>query len=175
MHCIHGVWYIQNDFFGIEVLYGGTQTQWTFYLHPQIDPNYHTIKYYAFDTVAQKQYFTLVTKIKGIWSKTWYHLAMLPQDDVQDAVDTMDMQFFQKVSGIWPKTAKRIILELKQTISAEDLSQLHIDEKLYKDIITSLKNFGYEAQKIKQILPDCPLPLQKDHLPEIMKWLIDTL
>ncbi len=167
--------YIEHDHFGIAAIYTGKKKKGTFFLHPQLDQATGSIRYYAFDKAIQKQQFEKLTKIQGIWSKSGYHLAMLPMNDLAAAVDGMDMQYFQKLPGIGPKTAKRILLEMKQTVTAADLWQLDIDETLYKDIVASLKSLGYEARKVRKILPDCPVKLEKKKLPEIMKRLIDHL
>lgn len=181
-HLFHGkvvyddtIVYLEHDYFGIEVTYEGSQKEWRFFLYPHIDQTQHTIKYYAFDTSEQKKQFTQLTKIQGIWGKSGYSLAMLPPEELYTAIQDMDLQYFQKLPGIWPKTAKRIILELKQNFQKHDLWKLEIDETLYKDIIAWLKSLGYEANRVKKILPDCPIQLEKKHLPEIMKWLINHL
>jgi len=171
----HGTMYLENEYFGIEVTYIGHNKKWTFFIYPQIDQNQNTMRYYAFDKAVQKAHFCKLIKIQGIWWRSWYHLAMLPQDDVRTAIQEMDMKYFQQLPGIWPKTAKRIILELKQQLTKEDLWKLDIDEKLYKDIVAGLKWLGYEARRVKQLLPECPHTLDKKHLSDIMKWLINHL
>lgn len=170
-----GSHYLENDLFGIEVVYGGHRKKGTFFLYPQVDQNTQTIKYYAFDHIAQKVHFEQLTKIQGIGGKSAYHLALLPTEELYTAIDAMDLQYFQKLPGIGPKTAKRIVIELKHTITSADLGKLDIDEQLYKDIISSLKSLGYEANRVKKILPDCPVKLDKNKLPDIMKRLIDHL
>ena len=171
----HEMLYLENDFFGIEVVYFGKKKKGTFYLYPQIDQSRGTVRYYAFAHAKQKAHFEQLTKIQGIGGKTAHCLAILPEDELKHAVDSMDMKYFQKLPWIWPKTAKRIILELKQSISKEDLWKLEIDEKLYKDITDSLQSFGYARKDIKKLLPEYPGKLEEKELPKIMKRLIGKL
>jgi len=103
------------------VIYFGDKKKGTFYLYPQIDISRGTVRYYAFAHAKEKVHFEQLTKIQGIGGKTAHCLAILPEDELRHAIDTMDMKYFQKLPGIGPKTAKRIILELKQTITKEDL------------------------------------------------------
>jgi hypothetical protein len=57
----------------------------------------------------------------------------------------------------------------------EDVAQIDIDQKLYKDIIKSLKGIGYDTTRVGDLLRTYPEPLDKDHVGEIIKWLIGKL
>lgn len=171
----HHETYLENEQFGIAVTYVGEKNKGTFYVYPLIDPNTHTVKYYAFEHAQQKAYFEHLLKLQGIGPKSAYQLAILPQEELEQAVEKMDMWYFQKIPGVGPKTAKRLLIELKSTIGKEDLAKLAIDEQLYKDITTSLKWLGYDVKKVKSLLAECPIELKKKNLPQIMKWLVDNL
>ena len=167
--------YIENDLFGIEVMYSWHQKKWTFFLTPLFDQNNQTWKYYAFDTTDQKDRFEKVLKIQWIWGKSWYHIAMLPYQELKEAVEQFDAKYFQKLPGVWPKTAKRLLIELKQTISQSDFEKLSVDDKIVKDITWSLQWLWYSVQQIKKLLPDVPYSIDQENVPAIMKWLIDHL
>jgi Holliday junction resolvasome RuvABC DNA-binding subunit len=51
----------------------------------------------------------------------------------------LDVKFFQAIPGIGPKSAKKILLELKGTFDVQDVQTMDVDQKLYKDIVKSLK------------------------------------
>jgi hypothetical protein len=55
--------YLQNQYFGIQASYLGTQSEGTFFLYPYIDDNKKTIVYYAFDSADQKALFENMLKI----------------------------------------------------------------------------------------------------------------
>ncbi len=167
--------YIQNQFFGIEAIYLGTKSEGLFYLYPYLDDNKKTIIYYAFDSIAQKSVFEDMLKISGVGPKTALHLVQLPVADIQEAIRTLNVKFFQSVPGVWPKSAKKILLELKWNFVMEDVQQIDIDQKLYKDIVKSLKGIGYDTSRVASLLQTYPEPLDKNHVSEIIKWLIGNL
>jgi Holliday junction DNA helicase RuvA len=165
--------YIINDQNGLQIHY-----QWTInaktavFLHPHIDDNHKTIRYYAFDTHEQKHIFENLLKIAGIWPKTAFHIAQIPQKDIQQATQDLNVKFFQNIPGIGPKSAKKILLELKDSIKQDDLQKLAIDDKLLKKITTTLKWLGYEAKKINEVLHKYDKPISEDNLSEVVKWII---
>jgi Holliday junction DNA helicase RuvA len=58
---------------------------------------------------------------------------------MKTAIKDLDVKFFQNIPGIGPKSAKKILLELKDSIKQDDLVKLAIDDKLLKKITTTLK------------------------------------
>lgn len=167
--------YLDNALFGLEVTYKGAQTEGTFFLFPQRDQNNQTFRYFAFDGIEQKSRFEELLKIQGIGGKSAYQLAMLPPEEVKQAIERMDMGYFQKFQGIGPKTAKRLLVELKQHFSEHDLQKLTLDQELQDDIIHALKPLGYAVSDIKKLLPKQPYPFTRDQLSQIMKRLINHL
>jgi len=168
-------WYLNNDLFGIQVEYTWSQNAWTWFLYPVLDSNRNTIKYYAFDTAAEKERFLEMMKIQGIGGKSAHLLASLPTQELQDAIDSFDLKYFQKIPGIWAKTAKRVLLEMKQYVDLDDVKKLDIDQKMYSQITSWLQGLWYELADIKKCLAEYPDSLDKDALPSIMKWMIDHL
>jgi len=57
----------------------------------------------------------------------------------------------------------------------EDVTQIDIDQKLYKDIVKSLKGIGYDTARVGELLKSYPEPLDKNRVGEIIKWLIGKL
>lgn len=167
--------YLDNGQTWIEVTYTWTQQEGMFFLIPVLDTNNNTIKYYAFEDIAQRERFVTMQKIQGIWGKNAYLLATLPIDEVKQAVEEFDAKYFQSLPGIGAKTAKRILIELKQTLSEDDMKKLSIDDKLYKDITESLKSLWYNVKDVQKLLPNAPYALEEKNISSIMKWLIDHL
>ncbi len=165
--------YIINEYNGLQIHYQGTaSTKNAVFLHPHMDDNHKTIRYYAFDTHDQKEIFENLLKINWIWPKTAFHIAQIPQKDIQQATQELNVKFFQNIPGIGPKSAKKILLELKDTIKQDDLQKLAIDDKLLKKITTTLKWLGYEARKINEMLHKYDKPIVEDNLSEVIKWII---
>lgn len=175
VHIYQGKTYIQNDSFGIQTNYLWTKSEGMFFLFPYLDDNKKTIIYYAFDTAEQKSLFENMLKVSGIWPKTAFQIVQLPQESFQQAIKTVDVKFFQSIPGIGPKSAKKILLELKWTVDLHDFEKIHIDEKLFKDIVKSLKNFGYDSNRVKEIITKYEWKITKDTMPEVIKWIIKNI
>ena len=164
-----------HDFVGIQVFYAGRKTEGEFYLFPVYDENKRTVQYFAFDTLEQKQLFEQFLKVNGIWSKTAFQLAQTPQEEISNAVKNMDVKFFQSIPWIWPKWAKKILLELKDSLKANELASLDVDQKLFKDIVKSMRWLWYEAESVKKVLLTYKEPITKEKMPEIIKRIISQL
>jgi holliday junction DNA helicase RuvA len=167
--------YIENDIGGIEVVYEGKQEKGKFFLIPQIDQHSGFIKYFAFDTPIQKAMFQTMTKIQGIGGRSGYTLAMRNHAELDTAIESFDIGYFQSIPGIGPKTAKRILVELKTELAKRDTEKLQQDDSVGRDIVASLKALGYDAKKVKQLLSEYPDQLQKEQLPVIMQWVIERI
>ena len=164
-----------HDFFWVQVYYAWIKTEWEFFLFPIYDENKRTVQYFAFDTLEQKQIFEQFLKVNGIWSKTAFQLAQTPQEEISMAVKNMDVKFFQSIPWVWPKWAKKILLELKDSLNVNELSSLDIDQKLFKDIVKSMRDFWYDADSVKKVLLTYKDPITKEKMPEIIKRIISQL
>ena len=167
--------YLQSAYFGIQANYMWIQSEGTFFLYPYLDDNKKTIIYYAFDTADQQALFESLLKVSGIGPKTAFQIVQLPRENLQTALKTVDVKFFQSIPGIWPKSAKKILLELKWTVGVEDFEKITVDEKLFKDIVKSLKNFGYDTYKVKEVLQKYDGKITKENMPEVIKWIIKNI
>jgi len=136
---------LKNDSFWINIHYSGIQTEWDFFLYPIIDDNRHTMYYLCFDNTQQLDIFHRLTKISGIGAKTWCFIATAYE--VEEIV-----KFFTNIPSIWPKTAKKIIIELKDKLSLDELDKIDENEVLRNKIINSISSLGYPKQKVEKIL-----------------------
>lgn len=179
----NGISYIANDLFGIEVTY-----QWelplvkeghgwfaTFFIYPHLDDNAKTIKYYAFPSSQAKALFEKLLKINGVWPKAAFALTQLGQEKLAHAVETFDIAVLQSIPGIWPKGAKKILVELKGSFSDKDMLKINADDKLVKDITKMLTTMGYDKSRILGALSSYTEPLAKDNIQTIVAWLVKKL
>lgn len=182
LHYFHGVIHhhgttkiLKNDFFGIQISYAGKQKEGEFFLYPHLDENRKTILYFAFDTIEQKQLFEELLKISGVWTKTAFIISQYGKDEINKALQTMDVKFFQAIPGIGPKSAKKILLELKGSINLQQVSAIEGEQKLFKDIVKSLKNFGYDSETVKALLSKYEGSITKDNTGEVIKRVISQM
>mgnify|MGYP002398061637 CR=1 FL=1 len=167
--------FITNSFIWIQVFYFGNKQNWEFFLYPHLDDNKKTIIYFAFDTAIQKTTFEEVLKVNWVWPKTAFQIVQLPKEKLDLAIQTLDAKFFQAIPGIWPKSAKKILLELKWTYEIEDVQKMDIDQKLYRNIVNSLKWLWYDTTSIKSTLQKYDWKITKENMTEIIKRVISQM
>lgn len=167
--------YIQNDIFGIQVNYLWNKVEGDFFLYPYIDDNKKTIFYFAFDNINQKVFFENCLKISWVGSKTAFQISAIDYQEMKKAIENTDFKFFEKIPWIWPKSAKKILIELKWSITKNDMEKIDIDEKLYKQILGWLRSFGYEATRIKEVLKDYDWDIRQDNISDVIKWVVGKL
>ena len=165
---------VKNDFFWIRWVYFGIQTKGEFLLYPFLDTNHNTFYYAIFDNIKQYELFLRLIKISWIWVKTANYISTkFKLEEIKTAIGNSDIKFFAQVPGIWPKTAKKIILELKDKISLEDLEKAQQEEEIKEKIIKSLVNLGYSRLKVEKVLKNYKWNLENSAIviQEIIKKL----
>ena len=167
--------YIHNDLLGIQVTYHGKQDKGTYFLYPIMDEHAKTIKYYAFDSASQKESFSSVLKISGIWPKIAYEISWIDSKKLAQAIDSFDIVFFQSIPGIWPKTAKKVLVELKNSFSDKDLIKINADDKLVKNITKTLTSMWYDKTKVLTKLSTYDGVISQDTLSAVLQWLIQNM
>jgi len=146
---------LKNSNFWLKISYSWIKREWDFFLYPLIDQNHSTMYYLAFDSIEQLDLFHLLIKISGIGPKianfvvTWFSI-----EDIKNAIENNDVNFFKQIQWIWPKTAKKIIIELKDKIELSDLEQVEELEKIKKDIVKAVVGLGYNKTKVENFLKD---------------------
>lgn len=163
---------ITNDFFGIQTSYVGHQKEGNFFLYPYLDENKKSVFYFAFDELNQKSTFEQLLKISGVGPKTAFLISQMPRAELNNAIDKLDSKYFQSIPGVGPKLAKKIILELKGTFKLEEVGSIDIKQKNFKNIVKTLKNLGYESEKVKTILTTYQGDLETDDLASVIKRVI---
>ncbi len=175
LHQYNNEKYIQNAMFWIQVKYLWNKNSGDYFLYPYLDDTSKTIKYFAFDTPEQKVMFQSALKISGVGPKTAFQIAHLELSTLQDAIKNLDYKVFEAIKGIWPKSAKKILFEMKGNIKIEEYQKLDIDEKLYKQIIAALKALGYDKDLIREKLDSYPEKITKENRDEVIRSIIKNL
>ncbi len=107
----------------------------------------------GFSSLKEKEVFTKLIGCKGIGPKTALTaLRDISLDDFLKAIVTSDVNTLKKLSGIGPKAASQIILDLRgvltvsNSLSKEKLNQSQEDAK------TALKTLGFKVKDIEECL-----------------------
>jgi Holliday junction DNA helicase RuvA len=93
-------------------------------------------------------------------------LSFLPPDRLQAAIAQEDVAQLARVPGIGPKTAKKLVFDLKDKVTVDVVpgEPLPVVTEADADLIAALTSLGYsvaEAQEAMRALPREPLPLEE--------------
>lgn len=117
---------------------------------------------YGFNTNEELRMFELLLQVSGIGAKSAIAiLSNIAPSQFAIAVITNDVSKIKSLPGIGPKTAQRIILELKDKIKseeaisedklAENIKQVEDNEKV-AEAISALQVLGYSKKEIEKAL-----------------------
>ena len=112
---------------------------------------------YGFAEESERKLFTLLISVSGIGPSTaQIVLSSMTPDEVRSAIVAEDAQSFNRVKGIGPKTAKRIILDLKDKVlkdSGEDfIPQLPQDNTIRQEALSALLALGFNRTAVQKAL-----------------------
>lgn len=115
---------------------------------------------YGFSTIADREFFELLLVTPGVGPST--ALAALrtsSTDELAGAIEHDDVKRIAKIPGIGPKTASRIVLELKGKLNPTGTYESSAASALRSSAIDdALRGLGYSSQEIRQALEDVELP-----------------
>lgn len=118
------------------------------------------ISIYAFNTNEELRMFELLLSVSGVGAKTALTmLAVCNPSEFALAVISDDVATLTRIPGIGPKSAKRIILELKDKLKKEesisketneDIKVAVADYNKVQEAIAALQVLGYNKREIEK-------------------------
>jgi len=115
---------------------------------------------YGFNTNEELRMFELLLSVSGIGAKTSISiLSNITPSSFALAVITNDVAKIKALPGIGPKSAQRIILELKDKIKQEEtitedknieIKEAIVDEEKVSEVISALQVLGYSKKEIEK-------------------------
>ena len=141
------------------------------------------ISLFGFNTNEELHMFELLISVGGIGAKSAITiLSNITPSRFALAVITNEVNTLKKLPGIGPKTAQRIILELKDKIKTEDAisnneaDEDSIDNKMkneeeQEDLIQALQVLGYRRYEINKILPKIKQESLEEKIKEALQYL----
>ncbi len=138
------------------------------YLHVKEDS--HTL--YGFFEPQERFIFKHLISVSGVGPNTaQVVLSSMTADEVRTAIISNNVAAFKKVKGIGPKSAQRIILDLKDKL-VKDAGQnagstVFVSNTLQDEALSALLSLGFNKAKAKKVLeglskdlnPDTPVEL----------------
>ncbi len=115
------------------------------------------IELYGFLTEEEKRIFSKLINITKLGPKTALTiLSHMDPDKFINAIVREDINSLSQIKGIGKKTAKRLILELKESISKkQDVIPLSIESQensVYRESLSALLNLGYKEEEVSSVI-----------------------
>lgn len=147
--------------------------------HLQVKEDSHTL--YGFADGNERGLFRQLISVSGIGPATaQIALSSLTPDEIKSAIIGENELAFKKVKGIGPKTAKRIILDLKDKIMKENIdmpiSFSPADNTIRDEALSALVALGFNRTKVQKTLNGI-LRMQPDikNVEELIKHALGKL
>ena len=123
------------------------------YLHVRED----ALDLYGFENESDRSLFLMLISISGIGPKLGLTIISgLAPEKLKMKIISGDVKALTSIPGVGTKTAKRIIIELKDKFSKIESETLgfadDIDSKIFKDVISALDGLGYKEKESKKAL-----------------------
>ena len=144
------------------------------YLHVKEDD----LSLYGFMEEEEKRLFELLISVSGIGSNTArIILSSMTPEEVVHAIVLDNDAAFKKVKGVGPKTAKRVILDLKDKLQKSDVAlptQKSSPVLVHEEALQALITLGFQKNKIQKVLQTIPAS-STENLEEIIKIALQKL
>ncbi len=126
------------------------------FVHSQLNMREGTFDMYGFQNKEDLELFHLVTSVNGIGPKSAMSiLSTIEPKHLKAAVVNENADYLKKISGLGPKTAQRLILELKNKVDYLDFGDMSgVDLGQEGQATEALLALGYSPSQAKDALKD---------------------
>ncbi len=112
---------------------------------------------YGFENELEKYLFVNLISVSGIGPNTGRMiLSALTAEELQDAIVSENVHAIQAVKGIGPKSAKRLILELKDKLKKDGATIGHsssiVHNRIKDEALTALTTLGFSKLQAEKAL-----------------------
>ena len=125
------------------------------YVYPYLRED--TLTLFGFSSILEKRLFTMLISAAGIGPRLAINiLSGIGPKELLSAISNEDTDRLRKIPGVGSKTAKRIVLELKEKISSV-LPETKVDPaktSIFEDAVSALVNLGYPVEEAKKVVKE---------------------
>ncbi len=151
---------------------GGSVQLWT-HLHFKEDQ----ITLYGFSDPQERDVFRLLITVSGVGPRSAIQiLSGIQPEELVRALADEDWKRFTLIPGIGPKTARRLLIELKEKLTDQELlvipSASQIEDPVLAQAYNALQNLGFPPEKIRYVLREIP---REEDLETIVKQALTKL
>ena len=146
------------------------------YLHVRED----ALDLYGFESESDRGLFLMLISISGIGPKLGLTIISgLAPEKLKMKIISGDVNALTSIPGVGLKTAKRIIVELKDKFSKIDSESLGFedekDSKIFKDVISALDGLGYKEKESKKALKQLDLDNSNQTIENLIRRVLKIL
>ena len=112
---------------------------------------------YGFKNDSERNLFLMLISISGIGPKLAVSiLSGVELEELKSKILSGDIKSLTSISGVGAKTAKRIIIELKDKLSKTTTTELGFEDnfgsKISKDVLSALVGLGYSESMATEVI-----------------------
>ena len=143
------------------------------FIHSQLNMRDGSFDMYGFDKKEDLELFHLLTSVSGIGPKGAMNvLSVVEPKHLKAAVVNEDADYLKKVSGLGPKTASRLILELKNKVDHLDMGDMKgVDLGQEGQATEALVTLGYSSYQAKEALKEAKGEKLEERVRQALKIL----
>ena len=136
---------------------------------------------YGFLSKERRDLFIQLISVSGIGPRTAINLlSNVSVQNFKENIITEDIKSLSLIPGIGPKTAKRIVVEIKEKITTDSSSKRALDTSKINfnvdDIYTALSSLGYKKSQIdKSIKKLNESNSFKGNIEDVIKKILSTI
>lgn len=126
------------------------------FVHSQLNMREGTFDLYGFDTQEGLELFHLLVSVSGIGPKNALNImSSVEPRHLKAAVVNNDPDYLKKISGLGPKTAQRLILELQNKVDYLEIGDMKgMDLGQEGEAMEALVALGYTLSQAKEALKE---------------------
>ncbi len=178
---VHGIGY--QIFVPLSTFYHLPEVKETASLHIYTHVREDALQLYGFLTLLEKELFLLLLGISGIGPRLALNiLSGMEIMDLAAALQEGSIQRLRAIPGVGPKTAGRLVLELKEKVASLNLSGLPLsgplargEDQIVADALSALVNLGYNRSEAKNVLAELQPELNGPSVEGLVKQALKRL
>lgn len=143
------------------------------FVHSQLNMREGTFDLYGFADREGLELFNLLIGVSGIGPKNALGiLSSVEPRHLKAAVVNEDPNYLKKISGLGPKTAQRLVLELKNKVDHIDMGDMQgVDVGQEGQAMEALLALGYSPSQAKDALKDAKGKTLEERVRDALKML----
>lgn len=134
------------------------------YIYQHIREDENTL--YGFKSSPEKEMFLKLIGVKGLGCKMALPMLAFDLNNIENAIETENIEYLKKFPKIGDKVARQIILDLKGKLNTNKVSNNLIE------LEETLKSLGYKSTDINKVLPKITETEIEKQLKEALKLLL---